>query len=125
MPAAAYGRPSCFTRLLLDLLGEAQEALDVRVGDPHCWVGLHQQCGGAPLLRPARAALVQRVVEPRRGAVAGVLFDRLELPVSRPEYGSAVERQNRELAGHLQEMGEVFVRLLLPAGGPDEVEAIG
>src|SRR3954462_3031881 len=101
MPAAAYGRPSCFTRLLRDLVREAQEALDVRVGDPHCWIGLHQQRGGAPPLRPARAALVQRVVEPGRGTVSGVLPDRLELPVSGAEYRAAVERQNRQLAGHL------------------------
>jgi hypothetical protein len=55
-----------------------------------------------------------------------VLLDRVELPVRRAEDGAVVEAEEGELLEReLQQVGEVLVGLLLPAGRPDELVALG
>ena len=49
------------------------------------------------------------------------MVDGLDLPVCAAEDGPPVEGQERDLARvESQEVGQVLVRLLLPAGGPDQ-----
>ena len=57
-------------------------------------------------------------------AVAGILIDRVDLPVGGSEHRAAVEGQRGEVAeGQLQQVGQVLIGTFLPARGPNEVEA--
>src|SRR3712207_9271323 len=66
-------------------------------------LGRHEQRRRRAPARPPLAALVQVVVDPRRGAVARVLVDRLELPVRGAEHRAAVEGE-REIGRHTSEL---------------------
>src|SRR5437773_9659131 len=90
--------------------------------EAHRRVRLDEERRLLALLGPGLAALVERVVDPGRRAPAGVIGHGLDLPVGLPEDLAAVERQRRQLLLELEQMGEVLVRPLLPAGGPDELE---
>ncbi len=84
---------------------------------------LDEQRRRRPLAGPRPARVVERVVDPRERPVRpGVALDRRELPVRVPAARIAVEAQHRELARQSQHRRQVLVRLLLPAGAPDEVE---
>jgi hypothetical protein len=74
-------------------------------------------------MRPGVAVIAQVVIDPGRGPLAGVLFDRLELPVRRAEHRPAVEGQAGQIAeGELEQMRQVIVGAFLPTRGPDELE---
>src|SRR5215210_999171 len=67
--------------VLTDGRGPPQERLDVSVADTDRRVGSHEQSGCGALARPLLALSVEVVVNPRGGAIARVLVDRLHLPV--------------------------------------------
>src|SRR5688572_24765970 len=64
------------------LVREAQQQLDVIVGDADRRLRLDQERRCRAPLRPGKAGLVQVVVDPGGRPVAGVLVDRVDLPVS-------------------------------------------
>jgi hypothetical protein len=69
------------------------------------------------------ALLVHVVVDPRRGPVGGVFVDRVDLPVRGPEHRPAVEGQAGQVVEReLEQVGEMLVGALLPAGCPNELE---
>jgi len=81
----------------------------------------HQQRGGRAGARPGVARLVEGVVDPRQRPRGGVGADRLELPVRvrrAPGLRRRREAQIGQRAGQSEQVGQVFVGLLLPAAGP-------
>ena len=102
-----------------------EQLLDVGVGDALGGVGLDEQGRGAARARP-RSCSARRASRRSRPPARSprVLVDRLELPVRRAEDRPAVEGEHRQLVvGQVEQQRQVLVRLLLPAGRPDELEA--
>ena len=86
---------------------------------------VHEQGRSRALARPGMAVLRQGVVDPgHRPMGAGVIGDCAQLPVGRAELGVLVEGQAGELSRQAQQVGQVVVGGLLPARGPDELEAL-
>ena len=80
------------------------------------------RCGGRPTAR--RRCPCCRRSRPRADRPRTV--DGVQLPVRGAEHGTAVEGQDRQILERQgQDPGQVLVRLLLPAGGPDQLEALG
>ena len=73
---------------------------------------------------PGVAALIERVVDPGERPVAGVLVDRPHLPVRGPEPRLAAKGEHRQLGLEAEDLRQAVVRPLLPAGRPDELEAL-
>jgi hypothetical protein len=76
-----------------------------------------------PVLRPLVTALVEAVVDPGQRPAAAVLVQGPQLPVCRAEAGGAAEGQVREL-GEPEDVRQVVVGFLLPAGRPDHLEML-
>ena len=90
---------------------------------PH---GLDDQRRRRAPLGPCVARLVDVVVDPcERPGVAGMRGDRVDLPMGGAGGDAPVEGQVGQVPGQLQQMGEIVVGRLLPAGRPDELEALG
>jgi hypothetical protein len=87
-------------------------------------LGRDQQGRGCPSLRPLVAAGVEVVVDPGDGAVARVRPQGRQLPVRAAAARRGIEADVRQL-GEAQQLGEVEVRLILPAARPDQLEALG
>src|SRR6266545_6787837 len=80
-----------------------KQRVDVLLRQPDGWVRRHQKRGSRPLLGPGVAGLIQTVVYPGEGAIAGVAIDRLHLPVGGAEAGVAVEGQEGKVSGELED----------------------
>ena len=77
-------------------------------------LGSHQQRGGLAAGRPTLALLVEVVVDPGGRPVAGVLVDRVELPVGGAEHGAAVEGEARAGRGTAAPAGRAGARWPAP-----------
>jgi small subunit ribosomal protein S12 len=72
-------------------------------------------------VRPGAAGAIDRVINPRQRAVAGITVDRLDLPVGGAEAGLAVEGQERQLAGEPENLRQPLVGAILPTRRPDDL----
>jgi hypothetical protein len=86
-------------------------------------LGRDQQRRGRPSLCPLVAAGVEVVVDPGDGAVPRVRLQGRQLPVRAAAPRHGVEADVGKL-GKAQQLGEVEVRLVLPAARPDQLEAL-
>ena len=84
-------------------------------------MGRDQQGRLRAIRRPVEAALVERVVDPGQRPPGRVVADRIELPVSAAEAGAAPEAEDRQLR-QAEEVLQVVVGAVLPAGRPDQFE---
>jgi hypothetical protein len=105
-----------------------QQLSHLPIREPDRRLGRHEQRRRLALRGPRLARLPMRIVDPRERPGAGVGVDRVELPMAlhaAPWTGRALERQVGPGSGETERMGEVLVRLLLPAGAPHRLERVG